>query len=220
MSRFLELYTIPGRATFFMHQPYAILHGTSHELEPHPFPVQPDAWTESIKSLVERLDIKPFGVRTHSCITSHMLEWALHGLGVRYTSNTTRIFELGIRPSRSPWGLWELPIYYMDNLDLSMATFWSTLEHQTFGRDALEKAAQTEGLYVFDFHPLHILLNTPNLEYYLERSPLLKAGASPFDHRYKGQGVGTYFEELIQLMQATDNKSVALEDLVMQLDLP
>src|SRR5262249_43554249 len=133
-------------------------------------------------------------------------------LGFKYTSNSSRLFLDGTEPVRLAWGCWEMPVYYMDNLDLTMAKFWPNRNHQPMSREVLLQALAGSSLYVFDFHPLHISLNTPTLEYYLRHADALKAGKSPFTLRFEGYGVGTFFQDFCELMIARRAKSVPLID--------
>ena len=119
LQRFFDEYPFPGTGTIFLHQPYRFLESTPHERCPHPLPVGPEDWKASIRRLLDELGLEPSGIRTHSAIHSHRLEMALYELGCKYTSNTSRLFERNVQPVRLAWGLWELPIYYMDNLDLT-----------------------------------------------------------------------------------------------------
>jgi len=210
LERFLEEYPFPGTGTFFLHCAYALEKLRRHELCPHPFPVAPEHWKPSIAKMLQDFGLTPTGVRTHSAIHSHFLELCLYELGFKYTSNTSRLFLDDTRPVRLAWGCWEMPIYYMDNLDLTMAKYWPSLDHKPLSREVLLRALDGDSLYVFDFHPLHVCLNTPTLEYYLRHQAQLKAGTSPFELQYSGRGVGTFFKEFAELMTVRNLPSVSL----------
>jgi len=211
LRRFFDEYPFPGTGTIFLHQPYRFLESAPHERCPHPSPVGPEEWKTSIRTLLDDLGIEPTGVRTHSAIHSHRLEMALYELGFKYTSNTSRLFERHIQPVRLAWGLWELPIYYMDNLDLTMEEYWKDAGHKPLSAEVVTQALRDEALYVFDFHPVHVTLNTPSLQYYLAHHAELKSGASPFRLQYRGRGVGTLFRELCAAMEAAGVGSVPLK---------
>jgi hypothetical protein len=212
LERFLDENPFPGAGTFFVHRPFALAGLQGHELCPHPPPVAPDDWTSSIARMLHDLGLAPTGVRTHSALHSHRLELAMFELGFRYTSNTSRLFLDGTLPVRLAWGCWELPIYYMDNLDLTMAKYWPELCHQPLETGVLQSALAGDGLYVFDFHPLHVCLNTPTLEYYLDCQPQVRAGTSPYKLRYPGRGVGSFFREFCGLLRTHEVSSVRLND--------
>jgi hypothetical protein len=212
LERFLEENPFPGAGTFFLHRAFAIPGLQGHELCPHPPPVAPDEWKSSIAGMLHDFGVAPTGIRTHSALHSHRLELALFELGFRYTSNTSRLFLDGTLPVRLAWGCWELPVYYMDNLDLTMARYWPELRHQPLATDALESALAGDSLYVFDFHPLHVCLNTPSLEYYLGCQAQVRAGTSPYKVRHPGRGVGTFFREFCDLLRARRVSSICLKD--------
>lgn len=214
LQRFFDKYDFPGTGTVFMHQRYSFISSTAHELCPHPFPVGPEEWKMSIRKMLDDLGLEPSGVRTHSAIHSHKLEMALYELGFKYTSNSSRLFEKNIKPVRLPWGLWEMPIYYMDNLDLTMEEYWRELDHKPLCPDVVSRAMQNDALYVFDFHPLHISLNTPSLQYYLHHQARLRAGVSPFELQYRGRGVGTLFRELCDSMASNKLASITLKEVL------
>ncbi|OLD41883.1 MAG: hypothetical protein AUI21_01050 [Nitrospirae bacterium 13_1_40CM_2_62_10] len=210
LQRFFDEYPFPGTGTIFLHQPYRFLESTPHERCPHPLPVGPEDWKASIRRLLDELGLEPSGIRTHSAIHSHRLEMALYELGCKYTSNTSRLFERNVQPVRLAWGLWELPIYYMDNLDLTMEEYWREAGHKPLVPEVVAQALQDDALYVFDFHPVHITLNTPSLQYYLAHHAELKSGVSPFRLQHRGRGVGSLFKELCAAMGAAGLASVAL----------
>jgi hypothetical protein len=140
-----------------------------------------------------------------------MIGIGLRALGYRYVSQAQNLYQIGLRPFRHPWGLWELPIYYMDNMDFWMAKNWPDAKHVPFSRTIVENAvADDESLFVFDFHPLHIALNTRSHEDYVARKDqVLADSAPPFALRSFGRGVATFFEELCSEMDRRNVRSVS-----------
>ena len=202
MERFLREFPIPGKATFFLHDTLPSLLGSAHELGPHPFIDNLTCLDDSISRVVASMPRQPKGVRAHSCVFSHMVGVGLNKLGYRYVSQASNLFEGGLKPFRHPWGIWEMPIYYMDNMDFCMPMNWPGHAHVPFSQEVIRVALEENGLYVFDFHPLHIALNTRSFsDYSAVRDRIVCDGISPFDLSYEGRGVRTFFGELCSAMR-------------------
>jgi hypothetical protein len=215
MARFVAQFPIPGRATFFCHQPFPSLATTRHERCPHPFISDLSDWQGALDALRLQVNPQSRGVRTHSCVFSHMVGLSLHQMGFEYVSQANNMFDAGLRPFRHPWGVWELPIYYMDNMDFWMTSNWPDLQHSTFSRRVIETALHSDGLYVFDFHPIHIALNTRTPEDYQRVKPgIVSSGASPFDFVFDGRGTRTFFEELCAEMVSAGVVSYGCSDAI------
>jgi hypothetical protein len=126
----------------------------------------------------------------------------LHDMGYRYVSQATHLYEPGLAPLRHPWGIWELPIYYMDSMDFWMTKNWPDLRHVAFNTQLIRTATEQDGLFVFDFHPIHIALNTrAHEDYQAVKDKIVRDGVSPFDVTFPGRGVRTFFQELCSAMR-------------------
>jgi hypothetical protein len=99
----------------------------------------------------------------------------------------------------------------MDNMDFWMTRNWPEIGHVPFSRDVIEKAMHDEdSLFVFDFHPLHIALNTTSVEDYVaKKHAVVSGGISPFDLRATGRGTATFFEDLVSEMFRRNVKSAS-----------
>ncbi len=212
LETFLSTYDIPGEATFFLWKPFLGVDFKYHEVEPHPTVHNLENFKVDYLDFVEALKINANGVRIHSCVFSHMVGIYLNDLNIKYASMATHLFETGLTPYRHPWGIWELPIYYMDNMDMCMKTNWPTLNHQPFDKKILERAIQDpEHLYVFDFHPLHVAINTTSYESYQEvKHKIIIEKQSPFKNAMQGYGAREFFLDLLDLMEKNNQKSVSL----------
>ena len=209
LQKFLHKYKLFGKATFFCHQYFSVLEQTDHEICPHPIISDLLQWKNSLHKIDAQLTNKPKGIRNHSCVFSHMIGIDLSNLGYVYSSNIDRLFQAEIRPYRHPWGIWELPIYYMDNMDFWMSKNWTEFNHKPFNKKLIARAIEDiESLYVFDLHPLHIALNTRTHEdYSLVKSQVVNQGACPFELRFQGRGTAVFFEELCEQMERSGQKS-------------
>jgi len=208
LAMFLERVHWPGVATFFLHADLSCIHSTPHELCPHPFIEDLRSWEKGMQSLASSIPVRARGVRPHSCVFSHMIGIRLHELGYRYVSQAQHLFQAGLQPFRHPWGIWEMPIYYMDNMDFWMPKNWPNLAHRPFSGEVIDRAINEPGLYVFDFHPLHIALNTRcHADYTSVKQRIVEERASPFDLRFPGRGVGVFFDELCEALERSGVRS-------------
>ncbi len=213
LARFLNEFPIPGKATFFMHDLLPSAHDSRHELCPHPFFDDLTCWQTVLAACRAKLPASPKGVRPHSCVFSHMIGVGLHNLGYRYVSQATNLFQCGLGPHRHPWGLWEMPIYYMDNMDFCFGRNWPAAAHRPFAEDVICNAISRHGLYVFAFHPIHIVLNTRSFEdYELVKPKIVQERVSPFELTFPGRGTRTFFSELCLAMQAAGQTSYSCWD--------
>jgi len=213
MGEFLSRIEWPGQATFFLHQHLPVLHDSGHELCPHPFITDLEDWEEGLAAQAEALPESPLGIRPHSCVFSHMLGLRFAELGYRYVSQTSHLYESGLKPHRHPWGLWEMPIYYMDNMDFCMGNNWGDLTHTPFESKVIERAVSEPGLYVFDFHPIHLALNTTCHEDYTRVKADIVAGkVSPFELGGDGRGSRVFFQELCDAMTSAGQRSYSCSE--------
>lgn len=100
------------------------------------------------------------GVRWHALFGSQRLYPHYEERGIVYESNVMMQDQVGIRPYRLAPSLWEVPIFFMDNMHIAMAGD----REAGFRPDDLALAGP--GVRVFDLHPVHIALNTERLARY------------------------------------------------------
>ena len=137
MELFLSTFSFPGKVTFFVHKRFPILESTIHEICPHPFIDDLHNWKKDVEEIVTQLRFCPNGVRTHSCVFSHKIAEGLKRLGFKYISQAQNIFQTGLKPFRHPWGIWEIPIYYMDNMDFVISKNWPDIKHIPFSHEVI-----------------------------------------------------------------------------------
>ena len=211
MEEFVRDVPISGQGTFFCTQRYQALDGGPHELCPHPTLDEGGDWTAELDRF--RADFPDaHGVRTHTCIDSHLISIEFNKRGFEWVSNRDEPGRRGITPYREAWGVWHVPIYYMDNMDFSFGDFWPEAQRGPFGRELIEAATREAGLYVFDFHPIHLMLNSTSAEAYFARRDRFKAGEPLEALRCEGYGAGEYFADLTRLMGDAGLESVGISD--------
>jgi hypothetical protein len=208
MQRFIQEFPLPGQVSFFLHRKYAV-DFQGYEVAPHPFLTETGDWLGTVQRLAHELGIPtPVGVRTHACVSSQMLWPELAKQGYKYSSMVMLLYETGIKPFKHPWGLWELPIYYMDNSDICMRLNWPGSDHRPFHSDVIRKAVAEPGLYVFDFHPIHVILNTQTYHDYLGVREAVRSGkTSAFELAFAGYGTRAFFLDLCKEMERCGLKS-------------
>jgi hypothetical protein len=98
----------------------------------------------------------------------------------------------------------------MDNLDFSRRRFCPESEERPFDRSLIETAFRPGGVYVFDFHPIHLLLNTPDPEWYMARRDAFLAGERIAQLRFDGYGARSFFDDLVHAMHALSCDSLPI----------
>lgn len=218
LSFFLDnfLSRVPGHTTIFAHDTFDCLLEIDHEVCPHPFITDLTNWHHDLTRLSSFYNRhSPRGVRPHSCVYSHMIGIELNSLGYSYISQAHTLFDTNLRPFRHPWGLWELPIYYMDNMSFWFTHNWPELYHNPFDPCFIEHALSSDSLFVFDFHPLHIALNTTSPEEYQAKKHLfLKDRQNPFDLASNAYGTRNFFLDLCSAMLSANRKSLTCSDII------
>jgi hypothetical protein len=210
MREFLKRVDIPGAATFFCTQRYESLEATRHELCPHPFLEQGRNWEEELRAKRDEFP-QARGWRSHSCVFSHILAEQVGRLGYRYVSTHDDFGRPGPRPHRHCWGIWHMPIYYMDNLDFSRTRFWPDDGRPAFAPALIEQAVVDDGIYVFDFHPIHLLLNSDSTDWYFKHRDRFLGGEPVERLNSSGYGVRSFYQDLRARMAEAKVESVAME---------
>jgi hypothetical protein len=128
------------------------------------------------------------GARSHSLLYDSSLMAIYAEQHLSYDSTYALPLATGLRPVLKERGVLEMPIYYMDHIDV--------MEHQTgFALPGLQLGRP--GLKVFDFHPIHIFLNTVSEEHYAQSRAYQRDPDALRKLRHDGAGVRTLFERLL-----------------------
>src|SRR5262249_34224916 len=87
-----------------------------------------------------------------------------------------------------------------------------------FDRGMLDQLFETrraqgdEYVYVFDFHPIHLALNTPSYDAYVSERDSYEAQGRVSGMAAKRRGARTYFDELLELMKVHGVSSRSISD--------
>jgi hypothetical protein len=129
------------------------------------------------------------GARGHSLAFSERLRALYAPFGISYDSSYMMYRQQHIVPFPIARGVLELPIYFMD-------LFAMEYEDSDFQRFPHPAELAGPGLKIFDFHPVHLLLNTPSPQYYFEHKQWYHNPQRLLENRYTGHGIRSYFELL------------------------
>lgn len=131
-------------------------------------------------------------IRSHSLTQSERLIDQFRYEGLTHISNLFIPYGSGMQPK--PFRLWErmimVPHSWQDNVALKMNMGFPKNSDFSFG------------LHVFDFHPIHVFLNTENLERYERTRPFHQDPKELIKHRYEGYGTRNRFLELLTLAKS------------------
>ena len=211
MVEFLDDVKFPGKGTFFCTQVYDIFRNLDHEVGPHPYLGSSNNWEVELKQMRENFSHAK-GWRSHSCVFSHILAEQVKKLGYDYVTTHEELGRPKIHPYHHAFGVWQMPIFYMDNLDFSRSNFWEDEEHKPFNKNLIDIALGNDGVYVFDFHPVHLLINTPNPDYYFKVRDSFLGGEAIADIRYDGYGTRNFFDELCHAAIQKGMRSQGMQD--------
>ncbi|MEW6470015.1 MAG: hypothetical protein AB1458_13890 [Bacteroidota bacterium] len=146
------------RATLFMTNKLGI------DVSPHEQGIHPNFTSIDFeKHIAERLDDFPgtVGSRSHSFFFTERFRPLYEKYGIEYDSNVMMYRQKDIHPYRiAPWTL-EIPIFWMDNFYIEMEG-----EYPDYSLAKLDVGSP--GYKVFDFHPVHVFLNTCSIKEYQE----------------------------------------------------
>ena len=154
-------------------------------LHPNFMTHEPD---EEIFARLKQQFPQALGVRNHVLYYHSRLLPLFHAEDMHYFSNELRFLDTNIHPHYDWSGLVRLPIYWED--DVHCIYF-----DRQFDLDTVLHP-QTP-LQVFNFHPVHIYLNTGVLADYESAKPDLKDQSAAKKHQKSGSGIRTLFKDLL-----------------------
>jgi len=183
-------------------------HRTDLNLSRHELGIHPNFNTSKAPGDVigELLEIFPKAkcARAHSLLTSTPINMEYIKRGIKRTSNLLAYGQVGISPILTYGGLIELPIFFMDDLYLSLEEKKNFLVTKNLGG---------EGLKVFDFHPDYIFVNAMSSK---DNERIKKNYRKPRELkklRSKGYGIETLLRELLGYMKDRGIKNMQLSEI-------
>jgi hypothetical protein len=155
---------------------------------------------QTARDVIERcLDVAPSAkvVRSHSTTQSSGLLEIFQECGLTHDANHFVPHHTGIE--LKPWHIWNgmtrVPYSWEDDVHILYESIG------VLPKGPLDIAMDTSGrgLKVFDFHPIHVFLNTESLERYERTRPLHQNPKELIKHRYQGYGTRSRLIELLEL---------------------
>lgn len=132
-------------------------------------------------------------VRSHGVVQGGLILKAFSEFGITHDSNDMIPIEAGLRikPFETVFGITKTPFSWAD-------------EHEwAFGRDTnFSEIPYPENLLIFDFHPIHVFLNTESAKRYEGTRYLHHNPTELIKYRYTGRGTRT---RLIELLNQINN---------------
>ncbi len=132
------------------------------------------------------------GVSSHAMMSSTPLLELFRRCGLRYDRNLLFYKQAQARAFYHYNGLLRLPIFWEDDI-------WFSVEANT--PFTPEPFAEENFQYVFNFHPIHLYLNTASTEHYAAFKPHYHEPRALRAHRYEGYGVLSYFMDLLAYLR-------------------
>ena len=138
------------------------------------------------------------GARTHSLYYFNRLNNLFSDFGIKYISNIEMPFQSNIEPFLIRNNILQFPIYFMDDFLLKNKKYFPTKYKNVF--NSTNYVNGKVGLKVFDFHPIHIFINSASEEHYQQCKEHYHNPKALEKLRFKGQGIGTLFEDILKLL--------------------
>lgn len=132
------------------------------------------------------------GTRSHSLIYDSALLPELAAAGFRYDSTYMTPLR-SVEPFPKEHGVWEIPIYYMDHVDLMTGATGFRVE--ALGLDG-------PGLKVFDFHPNMVFIDATTQAQYLESKSSYHDPKALLSYRSEGGGVRGLLVALLERVRS------------------
>ena len=151
-----------------------------------------DFRTSAGKILDEILEIVPEAksVRSHSTTysTGLLSEFAARGLQNDCNYFIPEFSDISLKPWKNWTGMTMIPYFWEDDVMCSRKN-----------SATISELILKPGLKVFDFHPIHVFLNTENLYRYENSRNYHNNHKELIKHRFKGNGIRNSLEKLMEM---------------------
>lgn len=175
-----------------------------HEVGIHPFFRNHDKWVQTICQLLKMYP-NAKGVRAHRHLISSEILFELNKRGLEYDSSYLMPGVNNITPYFVVKNIVEFPIYFEDDVHLRYSNNFFLSEKMLMG--------PRNSLRVFDFHPIHVYLNTNTFALYLKAKRVYHDPEELNKFRHAGRGIATLFISLLEYIRRNDLRTYLLSDL-------
>lgn len=143
------------------------------------------------------------GGRSHSLFSSSNILEEYEKAGLKYESNIFLPHHENLTVVRRRKNLMSIPFFWSDDY---------YLENKSINKKSIEKLLRVNGLKVFNFHPIHIFINTPSLKYYKKIKEYYHESEKLSMHKNKSHyGVENFFNDILNLINKYDINSIKIE---------
>jgi ubiquinone/menaquinone biosynthesis C-methylase UbiE len=160
---------------------------------------------------VQRLWPEAISFRAHNFFDNTHITDEFCRRGFRYDSNLCLFLQPNCVPLWHNSGMLRFPVFWEDDIHFS--------KDLSFDLHVIEAHLQGPGLKLFNVHPLHFALNTPNRAYYAANKHLYNNHDAQAwrDFVFPGRGTRTFVEDLINHVKSSSYKTAYLHDLFLQI---
>lgn len=184
------------KATFFATHSSALLKSldnAKYEIGIHPNFNDSNNYDKTIAEL-KAIYPQALGARSHGLFqSSHILQLFINN-GLKYDVNTFIPLREGLYPFTRLNKLVCIPFYWEDDTYFSNQTTFELSKLQIHKR----------GLKIYNFHPMHVFMNTNSREHYSRYKPFYHQPDTLIGYRNTEKGIQTLFLELLQYL--TENR--------------
>lgn len=138
----------------------------NHEIGIHPNITSVETVEEKIKAL-KKMFPESKCIRNHCLIHNTKFNEIYKKNGLTFSSNYFHFMQAEIKKLNMPSGITEIPVFFMDDLYLNMNQEKIKNINECQSLFSISNInLNSFGLKVFDFHPIHIFMNTNSLKFY------------------------------------------------------
>lgn len=159
--------------------------------------LEPGARDQDAGAVLARLhDLFPMArsVRSHSLVQSSRLQFLFAARGMVFEVNQFIPSWSGVtcRPYREISGMIRVPYFWEDDVHVM------AMEQGLVPPWHADTMLDQQGLKVFDFHPVHVFLNTERMQRYEQSREVHRDPARLAQYRCPAQGTRTFLTDLIE----------------------
>jgi len=147
------------------------------------------------------------GLRSHALLFTERFRPLYDEFQLSYDANAMQYLAPGIQPTRIARRTVSLPLFFMDRFHMEMA---ADREDRWCADDLPLKSP---GLKIFDFHPIHLFLNTPNVAWYERAKPFYHEPNRLRDYVADGPGARTLLVDLLHAVRSRGLPTLTLSEI-------